>query len=62
MEHEIDFDLTPIGYTNKNNVQGTQCIHAEDKLIPLKFDGRKIFLEIREIESLKVVEMTSPTE
>ena len=65
MEHGIDFDLTPIGYTNKNDVQGTQCIHVEDKVIPLKFDGRKVFLEIRrpselEMESLEIIEMTSP--
>jgi len=66
MEHGVDLDINPTCYTNKEGDQGQQRILIEDKKIPLKFDGRKTYLEIRrpapeELDMLEVFEMTSPT-
>ena len=65
MDHGVDIDTNPTSYTNKEGDQGMQRILVEDKEIPLKFDGRKTYLEIRrpsqhELDMLEVFEMTSP--
>ena len=61
----MDIDKNLTSYTNKEGDQGMQRILVEDKEIPLKFDGRKTYLEIRrpsqhELDMLEVFEMTSP--
>ena len=65
MEHGVSFDLTPLGHANDTGDPGRQCFKVEDKTIPLCFDGRKMFLDIRrpterELDTLDIFEMTSP--
>ena len=67
MQHGVSFDLTPNNRVTPNGDQGTQRIILAEKEIPLEFDGRKLFLNIRrpsneELELLPSYELTSPNE
>ena len=66
MQHGIEIDLTPFGRKQTNGDLGTQKMVIDSVEIPLRFDGRKMFLNIRkpseiELEELEVFELTSPT-
>ena len=65
MQHGVTFDLTPKDKLTPLGDLGKQHIVIEDKEIPLQYDGRKLFLNIRkptedDMEELECVEMTSP--
>ena len=64
-EHGVTFNLTPKDRTDTNGNLGQQKLTIEGKDIPLKFDGRKMYLDIRqptedEVDTLEVFELTSP--
>ena len=46
-QHGVTFDLTPCDRINTNGEQGTQQMIIEDKTIPLIFDGRKLYINIK---------------
>ena len=65
MQHGVTFDLTPKDKLTPLGDLGKQHIVIEDKEIPLQYDGRKLFLNIRkptedDMEELECVKMTSP--
>ena len=65
MQHEVTFDLTPHTQRTIDGGKGTQQIVLAEKEIPLEYDGRKLFLNIRrpsneELELLPSYELTSP--
>ena len=65
MDHEVKFDLTPLGQLNESRTPGKQCMKIWDREFPLCFDGRKKFINIRrptphELDILEVFELTSP--
>ena len=67
MQHGVSFDLTPLNCSTPDGNQGTQRIIMADREIPLEFDGRKMFLNIRrpsddEMELLPSYELTSSNE
>ena len=65
MEHGVKFDLTPRERLGVNNETGTQRMIIDEREIPLIFDGRKAYLNIRrpsvtDLEELETMELTSP--
>ena len=67
MQHGVTFDLTPHTRTTTDGKRGTQRIILAEKDIPLQFDGRKLFINIRkpsneELELLPSYKLTSPNE
>lgn len=65
MDHGVNFDLTPLGHQDDQGNNGRQIMKVEDREIPLEYDGRKMYVNIRkptneELETLEVLEMTSP--
>ena len=64
-QHGVRFDLTPKHRLNANGQNGKQVMIIEDKKVPLIFDGRKMFIDIRlptqdELINLPSYELTSP--
>ena len=64
-QHGVKFSLTPCHRKCADGLVGTQKIVIKDKEIPLKFDGRKLFLDIRtpsedELYELDLYKLTSP--
>ena len=64
-QHGVTFNLTPRERTDTNGNLGKQNMVIEGKEIPLKFDGRKMYINIRapseeEVDKLDIYELTSP--
>ena len=64
--HGVKFDLTPKERMDANDSVGKQRIIIGNKNIPLHFDGRKTYLNIRnptteDINMLESFELTSPS-
>ena len=67
MEHGVKFCLTPRDTLTPEGELGKQVMVVEEKEVPLRYDGRKMFMKIRhpsdeELESLEIVELTSPAQ
>ena len=65
IEHGAKFCLTPKDSLTPEGESGKQMMILEDREIPLKYDGRKMYLKIRhpssqELETLDIFELTSP--
>ncbi len=65
MKHGGTFDMTPHSHKSPNGDIGTQRMIIADREIPSKFDGQKMFLDIRrpseeELHTLESYELTSP--
>ena len=65
MEHGVKFCLTPKDTLTPDGNLGKQNMIVDEKEIPLEFDGRKMYLNIRkptqdEIDTLDILEITSP--
>ena len=65
MEHGVSFCLTPSSKLTPDGEVGKQKMVIEGHDIPLKYDGRKLFLKIRrpapeEMKLLETFEITSP--
>ena len=65
MDHGIRFCLTPRDTLTSEGTLGKQNMIVDEKEISLKFDGRKMYLNIRkptqeEIDTLEIFEITSP--
>ena len=65
MQHGITFCLTPADTLTPEGENGLQQMVVEDRVIPLKYDGHNMYLNIRhptedEIDSLDIFEITSP--
>ena len=63
-KHGVTFSLTPRDRVDTNGTLGQQKFHIEGKDIPLKFDRRKMYIDIRlqleeEIDRLEVYELTT---
>ena len=66
MNHGVKFCLTPTDKLTPEGELGKQKMTVEDRDIPLTYDGRKMYLNIRkpsseELERLDTFEVTSPT-
>ena len=64
-EHGVTFDLAPYDRINTNGEQDTQQMIIENKTIPLIFDGRKLYINIKrpsksDFKLLQSYELTSP--
>ena len=64
-QHGVTFSLTPNNCTDSNGVMGKQNMIIEHKNVPLHFNGRKLYLNIRypsdqDIQTLESYELTSP--
>ena len=67
MQHGVGFDLTPTNRRRPDGGMGTQKMIISDREIPLQYDGRKMFVNIRrpseeELDLLESYELTSPNE
>ena len=65
MDHGLTFDLTPMDHMSESVSQGKQLMKIEGREVPLIYDRRKMFVNIRkpseeEIDNLEVYELTSP--
>ena len=65
MQHGVRFYLTPTDTLTPDGENGQQKMVVEEKDTPLRYDGRKLYLNIRkptdeEIERLDIFEITSP--
>ena len=65
MQHGVRFCLTPTDTLTPEGENGLQIMVVEEKDIPSKYHGRKLYLNIRrptdeEIERLDIFEITSP--
>ena len=64
-QHGVKFSLTPTNRLDTNDTPGRQNMIIEHKEIPLNFDGRKLYLNIRkptdsDYDTLQTYEITSP--
>ena len=64
MDHGVTFDLMPKEHQNDLGQQGRQSMTIEDREIPLNYDGRKMYVDIRkpteeELATLEVFKLTS---
>ena len=64
-QHGVRFSLTPSDRLDANNHKGSQNMIIEHKNIPMKFDGRKLYLDISkptedDLKTLESYELTSP--
>ena len=64
-QHGVKFSLTPNDRLDANNHQGSQNMIIEHKNIPIKFDGRKLYLDIAkptedDLRTLETYKLTSP--
>ena len=48
MEHGVTFCLTPVDTLTPDGNNGRQQMVVEDRVIPLNYDGRKMYLNIRQ--------------
>ena len=65
MDHGVTFCLTPTEKQTLEGRNGQQKMIADEREIPLNYDGRKMYLNIRrpsdeELKSLEIIEITSP--
>jgi hypothetical protein len=65
MQHGVTFDLTPKNRRSTNGEVGTQRMIVGGRQVPLEYDGRKMYLNIRrptedELNDLETYEITSP--
>ena len=65
MGHGVTFDLTPKCRLRPDGLVGEQKLTVEGRNIPLEFDGRKMYLNVRtpseqELLTLNTYELTSP--
>ena len=63
-QHGVTFDLTPRHRTNARGENGKQIMKIGDRMIPLEFDGLKMFINIRrptnkEMDELPILELTA---
>ena len=64
MRHGVVFDMTPLGYKAINNMGGQQVMVVGDQKIPMRFDQKKLYLELRrpsdhDLRIKEYIELTS---